>query len=216
MSLIVADNSDLKNLLDGWIEAERSGVEFPVPFDGDPMDNFNIALMALTRLKENKNYYDIAHKTAQIQKWRRNVRLPSENHHSILIEMIDAVEVWAFHWGEMASKAEENARKPKGGFVYFLLDIVNLVVKIGWTTNIQERVGTLERSSGSKTHLLGTIHCDSQKSETLMHQRFARDRSNGEWFFLSENLQYLILKRFPEKRKLIQACLGTLLNNDNI
>lgn len=26
-------NSDIKSLLDGWIESERSGVEFPVPFD---------------------------------------------------------------------------------------------------------------------------------------------------------------------------------------
>jgi phage anti-repressor protein/uncharacterized protein YnzC (UPF0291/DUF896 family) len=26
-------NSDIKSLLDGWIEAERSGVDFPVPFD---------------------------------------------------------------------------------------------------------------------------------------------------------------------------------------
>lgn len=28
-----APNSDIKSLLDGWIEAERNGVQFPVPFD---------------------------------------------------------------------------------------------------------------------------------------------------------------------------------------
>ncbi len=30
---IVPHNLDLTNLLDGWIEAERNGIEFPVPFD---------------------------------------------------------------------------------------------------------------------------------------------------------------------------------------
>jgi phage anti-repressor protein len=60
----IVPNSDIKSLLDGWIEAERNGVQFPVPFDlawgiagYSRKDHAKRRLIAKTsRLIENSDY----------------------------------------------------------------------------------------------------------------------------------------------------------------
>lgn len=72
--------------------------------------------------------------------------------------------------------------------VYFVGNITDNSIKIGYSSNIQKRIKQLSTGSSQRLTLLGYI--ESEKSlEKELHIKFShhRIRSNGEWFSVNDN-----------------------------
>lgn len=71
------------------------------------------------------------------------------------------------------------------GYIYFLSG--EGYVKIGKTTNLDNRMSNLKLCLPFKVELLHTIKSkDINKDEATLHEIFATKRTNGEWFKLSD------------------------------
>jgi hypothetical protein len=94
-----------------------------------------------------------------------------------------------FSWtAEMASWAAQGRQ-----VVYYLLRADGLI-KIGTTKNLPMRLANLQTEHGRLILLL--THCGDHKREHEMHQQFASDRVEGEWFRASVALvSWIILVR---------------------
>lgn len=55
------------------------------------------------------------------------------------------------------------------------------LVKIGYTTNIRKRLGSLQCANGRKLVVLHTVS-GTMADERALHERFASARREGEWF----------------------------------
>jgi ubiquitin len=68
--------------------------------------------------------------------------------------------------------------------VYFLEDLLTWprLVKIGFTTNLIDRIRTLERGRTGTLHILKVIE-GGHSLETQLHKRFAAHNESGEWFY---------------------------------
>lgn len=68
-----------------------------------------------------------------------------------------------------------------GEGVYFIQQGEDGPVKIGYTTSIQNRLASLQTGSPYELKLLGFYEGTIEQEKTL-HQLFAEERINGEWF----------------------------------
>lgn len=91
-------------------------------------------------------------------------------------------------------------KKPREGFVYFLLapDIGRL--KIGFSIDPSNRVGDLSTCSPVKLELLKTVKASSDL-EQLLHHLLKKKKVHGEWFEATPGLLAFI-KRLKEGQKL--------------
>jgi hypothetical protein len=78
------------------------------------------------------------------------------------------------------------ARPNPTGFVYFVYCAGR--IKIGFTTNVADRMASLATSSPFPISLLLTIAGDPQ-DEAALHAAFNHSRANLEWFSLSDDLR---------------------------
>lgn len=76
------------------------------------------------------------------------------------------------------------------GFVYFLRRSYG-DVKIGWASDVDRRVSQLRTELKDNLQLLG-LFPGSHQSECLLHDRFAADRKDDEWFAPSAELAGVI------------------------
>lgn len=87
---------------------------------------------------------------------------------------------WTFNPKKL--EAFSRARKERrldGGIVYFVR--CDERVKIGYTRNIGSRLSQFRTSNGKPVELLLTIP-GGREEERALHQKFARFRTQGEWF----------------------------------
>lgn len=77
------------------------------------------------------------------------------------------------------------------GWVYFIREGSSGPVKIGWSKDPYKRMAALQTANPNQLILLGTIpgHLTEEKR---LHQRFARDRMNGEWFRFSDEIRNFV------------------------
>ena len=67
--------------------------------------------------------------------------------------------------------------------VYFVQSAGSGSIKIGRTTNLGQRLLTLQAASGERLSLLAVIETEDHLSvEAGLHRRFANLRLHGEWF----------------------------------
>ena len=71
--------------------------------------------------------------------------------------------------------------------VYFVQAKKMGLIKIGYSTNVQKRLGALSTGCPDALELLCVVKGD-QKLESKVHQKFAEDRVKGEWFNPSPGL----------------------------
>jgi hypothetical protein len=72
---------------------------------------------------------------------------------------------------------------PFGGCgVYFIQGVSGGCVKIGYTTNIQDRLKTLQTGSPIKLKVLYLIEGATPEQEKELHKKFNKYHSHGEWF----------------------------------
>lgn len=79
--------------------------------------------------------------------------------------------------------------------VYFIYCEASSMIKIGFTSNIKNRLGNLKTMSPVPLRLIGTIE-GTRVDEENLHKKFARLRSHGEWFKLERPLERYIEKVF--------------------
>lgn len=78
--------------------------------------------------------------------------------------------------------------KPYDGDVYLIGVDPGGLVKIGVSVNPHARLAQIQLMSPVRLEVLATIPCGGYDMETRLHQRFAKDRSHGEWFHPSADL----------------------------
>jgi hypothetical protein len=69
--------------------------------------------------------------------------------------------------------------EPKKGWVYFIRS--GKAIKIGFTTDLDQRVRRLQTASSAPLELLGTV-AGTLEDEQNLHRRFANLQLRGEWF----------------------------------
>jgi len=96
---------------------------------------------------------------------------------------------------ENAQNTSYELKKPekisKKSYVYFIQS--DDFVKIGFTTNIESRLASLQTSIPNNLQLLGVMF-GSVSDEKMLHSKFSdfRVRNNGEWFCLNEEIMGFI------------------------
>lgn len=77
--------------------------------------------------------------------------------------------------------------KVKVGFVYFLLDIEKQKVKIGMTTNLNQRINRYRKKWDFQFEMLNYIKTfNYSKLESALHKYYKDFDVGGEWFCLNE------------------------------
>lgn len=107
---------------------------------------------------------------------------------------------------DLAHDAYEERRKAH--YVYFLR--IGSRVKIGTTTNVDERIAALKTGMPGKP-VLSYVAKGGRQLEASLHRKFAADRIHGEWFRFSEAIKQWI-RDDKAVRKLDPAAniLGTI------
>lgn len=82
---------------------------------------------------------------------------------------------------------EAKSKKPRKGQIYFIQQGDNGPIKIGYSTNPEKRLQTLNTASPYPLKLLHTIQ-GGKNLEKELHARFADTQLDGEWFEDSEEL----------------------------
>ncbi len=77
--------------------------------------------------------------------------------------------------------------------IYFIQAGDDGLIKIGSSTNVNQRLNALQSASPEKLRLLVSINDNKDNSlEKQLHSKFAKDRIRGEWFNPSTELMYII------------------------
>lgn len=77
------------------------------------------------------------------------------------------------------------------GYIYFILDQSANAIKIGFSTNVQERLSTLRTASATSLILLGSMP-GTMAQELRLHQQFQDSRLEREWFRVTTELWQFI------------------------
>jgi hypothetical protein len=93
------------------------------------------------------------------------------------------------------SPSKSNA--PRVGFVYFMKS--GGMVKIGFTTDLEQRTKTIRNGNPHELTLLGAMP-GTDDTEFFLHQMFAPYRSTGEWFRIEGALD-VFLASLPSSAK---------------
>lgn len=74
------------------------------------------------------------------------------------------------------------------GVVYFVTADDPCMVKIGFTSNIERRIKSLQTANHGKVRVVGCVP-GTKSDETIFHRRFHRYRRRGEWFSVAGDLE---------------------------
>lgn len=93
--------------------------------------------------------------------------------------------------------------------IYFIKQIEDSIVKIGFTNNIKHRLATIQTNNPRKLEIILLLDGDHEY-ELFLHNKFAEDRSHNEWFFMSDNI-----KKFINEKKELDLRYFENTINDN-
>lgn len=83
--------------------------------------------------------------------------------------------------------------------VYFVQDCLSKKIKIGYSSDFKRRFQDLSNMNANKLYLLGLFPGDKE-DESKLHNKFAVDRTHGEWFNPSVQILNFIKEENKEKR----------------
>ena len=85
-------------------------------------------------------------------------------------------------------------RKIDNGLVYFIHEESNMkVFKIGYTTNLKQRLVDLQIANFRLLQVYATIENVPRKKETELHEFFKKKHIRGEWFAVTPDMIDLVL-----------------------
>jgi len=95
---------------------------------------------------------------------------------------------------------------PERNYIYFLEDIENKIVKIGFSKDPETRLKTLQGSYPFPTRVLGLTYGNITR-ENEIHKYFEtfRVRSRSEWFYLTDEVREMISVIIIPESELIQS-----------
>lgn len=97
---------------------------------------------------------------------------------------------WHIKW-ENSPKIIKNRKKK---FLYFIREEFKGLVKIGITSNVRTRMGTLQTSCPQNLELIGYLETEYAESlEKFIHDRFSDRNYLREWFTFSDDEIEMIL-----------------------
>lgn len=91
----------------------------------------------------------------------------------------------------------EQLNPPRVGVIYFIKS--GALVKIGFTTALEQRMEKLRSGNPHEMKLLGSMP-GTDDTEFFLHQMFAAYRATGEWFRIDGNLDSF-LAALPRETK---------------
>lgn len=94
---------------------------------------------------------------------------------------------------------DDDDESPCGGVVYFIRAKGVSLVKIGYSSNPEQRLRNLQTSCPHQLDILATLP-GSQQTEADIHKKFGHLRMNGEWFRLTSELFAFIGEITAHKR----------------
>lgn len=98
------------------------------------------------------------------------------------------------------SLAAAGLSRTAGGRVYFVATFDERFVKIGFSTDVAQRVRALNAANPEPLNLLGSVP-GTPADERAWHIRLAAHRAGGEWFRLAPAVQAAILETFRTDRE---------------
>jgi len=84
------------------------------------------------------------------------------------------------------------------GTIYFIQAGL-VAIKIGWTTNLQNRMNGLNTAVPLDLKLLGTLTNKTVQDEQKLHDKFGKYRLKGEWFQICSPILYFIKQKCESK-----------------
>jgi DNA-binding XRE family transcriptional regulator len=75
--------------------------------------------------------------------------------------------------------------------IYFIKQIDDNIIKIGYTDNIKHRLTNMQTANGHPLEVILLIEGDYKK-ESEIHSLFSEFRSKNEWYFLSDEIKNFI------------------------
>lgn len=116
---------------------------------------------------------------------------------------------------------QERVKSKKIGFVYMIQRADTNQFKIGYSSNVPNRLTAFGIALPFEVRLIASHRTDdSVETEAMWHKRFAGNRINGEWFALSEQEVAIFVantpnKKTPSKRKEVAVIVSPLLQDEN-
>lgn len=89
--------------------------------------------------------------------------------------------------------AKRNAA-PQGSGIYVVG--FDSYVKIGWSDDLPRRLQALQNALPVKLNIYATYSCQ-KVNERILHRRFRKHRSRGEWFRLEADVAEWVKRRCP-------------------
>jgi hypothetical protein len=88
-----------------------------------------------------------------------------------------------------ASPDESEPIKDGPGYIYFIENTHDSLIKIGKSLNPSKRLKELQTGSGFELRLIAQKYCSKMlKMEQHLHKKFEEDQMEGEWFLPSSGL----------------------------
>lgn len=105
-----------------------------------------------------------------------------------------------------AAQTQARRLNKAGGAIYFVQGITSRRIKIGFSTNILNRLEALGTSCPEQLRLLGAIS-GTMAAERALHARFASFRVKGEWFEnRAELVAYIEIVMADPARMVLRDC----------
>jgi len=91
------------------------------------------------------------------------------------------------NWYQLTSNEIIGIEKNNKGYVYFVKNGYNNLIKIGKTLNLQIRLNSFSTSFSDGVFLVGYIYSENYSEiEKKIHEDFKLKRKTGEWFDISD------------------------------
>ena len=96
-------------------------------------------------------------------------------------------EMFSDNWYQLTSNEIIGIEKNNKGYVYFVKNGYNNLIKIGKTLNLQIRLNSFSTSFSDGVFLVGYIYSENYSEiEKKIHEDFKLKRKTGEWFDISD------------------------------
>lgn len=152
---------------------------------------FDIEQLLYYRISYGDTWLDehesIVHNESLLKEWRKRkhpVKLFLHFKNGSKLEIPDFERYFIDDWFYPALREIESGmitgKEEKIGNVYFIQGTLTRLIKIGYTTNVEKRVKSLEHSE--ELEILHVIPNVTRKKEKELHEKFKHLRKRNEWF----------------------------------
>ena len=139
--------------------------------------------------KEGSSFEDVDAHFIVMKTKPMELQYGGQNKQSLWVRK-DAFEKWT-HYYKISGTT---SKRIYNGLVYFIHEESNMkVFKIGYTTNLKQRLVDLQIANFRLLQVYATIENVPRKKETELHEFFKKKHIRGEWFAVTPDMIDLVL-----------------------